>query len=983
MKQLFSILLGLLMVSCSSSELGPKIYQFEGELNSNIIANKSEISLSTNHQRDGKQSLKWDYQNNGSLEFVGDVGFTPFVANNISQDKNTFVMWVYNNKPQQDDLTIEFYKGNQKKTYFTFNLNFSGWRTMWVKYEKDMEGTPVKGIDRFVINAPKNSGTLYFDQIIPTVSVDPRYATRDGQVDFVNMEGDVSVNRHWVARKLFYDLYEQNTNAMDVTSQPKAIDTVRNKMRELYIRAPRNPKDTQKDIASLQQYLLDKVTILGPYNKKVLLKDVLSEEEYNLANDFVLLRPIGILMRNIASDYLSLPNNPLKKQVKDTYIQMLFHLYDQGWDTLSGQGSISHLGYQFRELGESTLLMEDMLRAENINQNTSDMISWFNGTGMIFEDFTTVKGSNVDVLNTLLANMVISALLHSDPATTTKILTQMKLYFDHGILNGPGLVGGFKDDGSGFHHMQQYPAYMIGAMGGFSPILYVFSGTPFAFSPEAHQKSKNYLLAQRRTASGSDLLLSISGRHPNNFFKIKSSPYYYYAIAGSPDKTQNTDIEMARAFLKFDQTSDNAKKLLAMGFRPEETPNGTWTMNMASLQVHRKDEWLVAARGYSRYLVGNETYIANNLYGRYMSYGQFQFMQNGVKNSGFVQEGWDWAHFPGTTAIAVPLEQVKSHISQVDVFSGIEEMLLSEETYAGGNSLNNIGMYAMKLREHPKYNGSHKARKSYFFFDNRVIFLGTGITNNDTVNETHTTIFQNYLGNKNPVSINSNQNHTIITDTIGNTYLIPATYKTMYKAGLQNSFDQAKNTPTSNNFELAYINHAISPTNDSYEYSMLIQGSLVEQEKFAQDQLYTVIQQNNDAHIVKDNQSQTMAYAFFEAQQLENDPYIQEIDVASMILLQNKGDFLELSFVNPDLSLYEGRDDSQYDKKGNFIEVSIYSREWKSNESIPLQSTLVLKGQWSSFEEHENIAIQTIGENTIITLTTSYATPTSLLLQKI
>ena len=60
---------------------------------------------------------------------------------------------------------------------------------------------------------------------------------------------------------------------------------------------------------------------------------------------------------------------------------------------------------------------------------------------------------------------------------------------------------------------------------------------------------------------------------------------------------------------------------------------------------------------------------------------------------------------------------MKSSIAQVDTFSGIEEMLLSDETYSGGNNLNNNGMFAMKLHENPKYNGSHRARKSVFFFD--------------------------------------------------------------------------------------------------------------------------------------------------------------------------------------------------------------------------------------------------------------------------
>ena len=55
--------------------------------------------------------------------------------------------------------------------------------------------------------------------------------------------------------------------------------------------------------------------------------------------------------------------------------------------------------------------------------------------------------------------------------------------------------------------------------------------------------------------------------------------------------------------------------------------------------------------------------------------GTFQILENSLIESGYVQQGWDWAHFPGTTAIALPIDKLKSPISQVDIYSGVEEML--------------------------------------------------------------------------------------------------------------------------------------------------------------------------------------------------------------------------------------------------------------------------------------------------------------------
>ena len=52
------------------------------------------------------------------------------------------------------------------------------------------------------------------------------------------------------------------------------------------------------------------------------------------------------------------------------------------------------------------------------------------------------------------------------------------------------------------------------------------------------------------------------------------------------------------------------------------------------------------------------------------------------------------------------------------------------------------GNFGMKLHEHDKYNGSHRARKSFHFFDGTIVCLGTDIENTNTEYPTETTVFQ-------------------------------------------------------------------------------------------------------------------------------------------------------------------------------------------------------------------------------------------------
>ncbi|MFR3299295.1 MAG: hypothetical protein ACLTQH_05430, partial [Fusobacterium sp.] len=110
---------------------------------------------------------------------------------------------------------------------------------------------------------------------------------------------------------------------------------------------------------------------------------------------------------------------------------------------------------------------------------------------------------------------------------------------------------------------------------------------------------------------------------------------------------------------------------------------------------------------------------------------------------------------------------------------------------------------------------------------------------------------------------------------------------------------------------------------------------------------------------------------------------IKSVDTPSMVLAAPSENKLKLSFVDPDLRLYEGIDITQYGKHGKMIPVNIYSRKWNGNDSIPHTSVLVLKGKYSLTAPKENVSLENKGNETVVKVTTKYAMPVEFELVKI
>ena len=470
--------------------------------------------------------------------------------------------------------------------------------------------------------------------------------------------------------------------------------------------------------------------------------------------------------------------------------------------------------------------------------------------------------------------------------------------------------------------------------------------------------------------------LSMSGRHPDGKGKLVPMHFAMMALAGSPDGKEEYDSGMASSYLRLisDPSIENdspeympkvsnaeerkvAKLLIEKGFRPEPDPQGNIAMGYGCVSVQRRSNWSAVARGHSRYLWAAEHYLGANLYGRYLAHGSLQILTAAPgqtvtpATSGWQQEGFDWNRIPGVTSIHLPLEQLQAKVLNVDSYSGMEEMLYSDEAFAGGLSQQKMnGNFGMKLHEHDKYNGSHRARKSYHFIDGMIVCLGSDIENTNTEFPTETTIFQlavtdkaghdywkNYQGDK-----------KVWVDHLGTGYYVPTPIR-FEKNFPQYSRMQNTGKETKGDWVSLVVDHGKAPKNGSYEYAVLPQTNEALMKKFAKKPTYRVLQQDRNAHIVESVSEQIISYVLFETPETTlPGSLLQRVDTSCLVMTHKESvDKIKLTVAQPDLALYRGPSDEVFDKDGKRIERSIYSRPWIENASGEIPVTVTIKGQWN------------------------------------
>lgn len=944
-----------------------------------ITATHSRLSVSDLHYKDGKHSLEWTFEPGGILELKKDLKFEKKDPTGKDLYLSAFIVWVYNEVPQDATIEFQFLKDGKRCTSFPFGINFSGWRAAWVCYERDMQGTPEEGMNELRIIAPNSKGSLFIDHLITATKVDARQQTADLQVPFVN----AGTTNHWLV------VYQHSLLKPDIELTP--VDDKQRAEMQLLEKRFRDMiytkgKTTDKEVETIRKkYDFYQITYKNGQVSGIPIYMVRASEAYEriipnwdkdmLTKQGVEMRAYFDLMKRIAVAYNNAANPVIREEMKKKFLAMYDHITDQGVAYGSCWGNIHHYGYSVRGLYLAYFLMKDVLRETGKLQEAERTLRWYAITNEVYPK-PEVNGIDMDSFNTQTTGRIASILMMEDTPEKLQYLRSFSRWIDFGCRPALGLSGSFKVDGGAFHHRNNYPAYAVGGLDGATNMIYLFSRTEFAVSELAHETVKNVLLTMRFYCNKLNFPLSMSGRHPDGKGKLVPMHFAMMALAGSPDGKEEYDSEMASSYLRLisDPSIENdspeympkvsnaeerkvAKRLVEKGFRPEPDPQGNIAMGYGCVSVQRRSNWSAVARGHSRYLWAAEHYLGANLYGRYLAHGSLQILTAAPgqtvtpATSGWQQEGFDWNRIPGVTSIHLPLEQLQAKVLNVDSYSGMEEMLYSDEAFAGGLSQQKMnGNFGMKLHEHDKYNGSHRARKSYHFIDGMIVCLGSDIENTNTEFPTETTIFQlavtdkaghdywkNYQGDK-----------KVWVDHLGTGYYVPTPIR-FEKNFPQYSRMQNTGKETKGDWVSLVVDHGEAPKNGSYEYAVLPQTNEALIKKFAKKPTYKVLQQDRNAHIVESVSEQIISYVLFETPETTlPGGLLQRVDTSCLVMTHKESaDKIKLTVAQPDLALYRGPSDEAFDKDGKRIERSIYSRPWIENASGEIPVTVTIKGQWN------------------------------------
>ncbi len=944
----------------------PEILSFEGAVAPAEGSRGAKLSLSDKHYKHGEKALCYAWRKSGTyLSIRQPIAYEHKKTVNSDNSVYTFIFWMYleqplqgsvqplkdyNCSPQgsvqplQDSVRFEFRKAGKVCCWFNYGADFTGWRGAWVAFLRDMQGTPEEGMDELRIYPPAGSkhGTMYLDHIILSSLQDIRHHTADMQAPYINPRTE----NHWLVLlrswRQDYDLPLPETVS---NREKRDVRTIQKRMDKhlLPARSKAEPLSALRERYAV--YQLDKGQGLPIFferygeayehwDKTTSYTAKIGERGLSRANQ--LLYDLAVAYRYA--------DGAERDTLGGMFLRLTRHLLDQGFQAGSAMGTLHHLGYSMRLFYPAMYLMREPLGEAGLLGEVQQAMEWFSGAGEI-KQAPTVIGMDIDAFNTSLEGRLMSVLLMGDGKAQVRALGAFSRWVDNGYRYSNGLSGSFKPDGTIFHHCNHYPAYAVGGLTGAVDALYFLHGTSWAISEESHAILKKSLLAMRTYCNLLTWPLSLSGRHPDGKGHLIPSQFGLLSVCGSPDGTEAVDKELAGAYLRLTRDrNDSTSRLPVRQYRkeyeqagltePEKSPTGSWSYPYSCLQVQRRGDWMVAIKGHSRYIWNTETYEKCNLYGRYLNYGNVQILGSGrpISNfgSGYRQEGFDWAHIPGTTATVRPIDSLRARIENADVNAGFEEMLQSDEAFCNGLSFEGQSAWGMKLHSHDKYDGTLRARKSVFCFENRVICLGTNICS-DYPAPTETTLFQ--------VATTENKaaETAALTDGFGN-YYYPFSDSLYVRSGLQHSRHEETDAPTEGYFTLAALSHGVAPKNAHYEYVAVVQPESVPTEQEVKAS-YRVVQADSAAHIVQDT-SGVVAYVLFEPQAaFEN-------SLPCLLFTQKTAQGMTLRASDPDLHLYEGASDESYDENGKRKERIIYSYKWKDDPSRMSRLRLTLPGQW-------------------------------------
>jgi len=585
----------------------------------------------------------------------------------------------------------------------------------------------------------------------------------------------------------------------------------------------------------------------------------------------------------------------------------------------NGAGNIARMELRMGALCQSVLLMKPFMRGTETYTRTRSLVRHLEMLGRSSghvryyqpygppEPFSNLVQS--DAIQIYSDVPLVSAMLEEEPMRRKEMLRDAQRVFTDSLKTIPGWADTIKPDFVGYHHRGIYGSAYTG---GFIPQaafgVYLLAGTDYAVEAESIANLKQLMLTYRLYCQKYAMPFGIRGRMPvttGNLSRLVFPGVLIYASALGLDDDEMKAVyerlwdpdEVTIGFLFNGGRGKPFRGMYALNMleqlesetiEPEPTPNGFWYKPYGGLAIHRRDNWMAAVKGYSKYIWDYENGNPDeNIYGQYFSHGSLTIFSQGDPvndiDSGYnLNKGWDWYRMPGTTAVHFPLRPQ----------GPLTHRRFSPATFLGGVSIDGQdGLFGMVLNQETFGDGTQidlKARKSVFFVDDFILMLGSGISGGDGTNAVETTLFQSFL----PQGTDFEFNASDLTDPAGNRYYVPDANELRLFNGAQRSYRHNGRDETVGDYAVAWFDHGVSPKDAGYEAGIGVRG--------APRAAYEVVRKDSSLHQVRFPEKSLTGYAFFQPSTTD-DALIKSVSDHCLVMAKQAQDELSVSLANPDL----------------------------------------------------------------------------------
>lgn len=996
---------------------------FEDGIPPGLKATGGELNIDTMRMKHGNKALKWNWVGNSSLVFDSPIGYRKQrdlnsihssesqwqkELNHVTDTENPmfepprgFFLWIYNDQARQQRLRFQFGRKEVVDCQFDFNLNFKGWRTVYIIYDRgDMQGVPREDMTRLTIHAPNiGKGTFYFDVLglslplnprnnaanpqLPHIDHHARYVTQYAQRLFEYSKQQPHFPIEVLTPNLIAEIAKMEARAEDFILTQIEKDELKHKGMS-YLEDDLAKIKIRRDGENIYGRPMAKSSIFEEYfietgiDKKELLKGVVY-----MNRDYC-----GLLIKT-AKLYRSTEDIALKKKLEKIFIDLIDYGLDQGFDEGEGLGWLHHYSYVIRDHAPSMFLMRNVLEKHGRLEKIIRVMKWFNGFNQVYNEDVVYgvpgrKAADADDTQGLLIPRYLTALIMKDSPEKVRDLRHFSSFFSNvTTAYSNALDEVFKPDGTVFHHAGHSCGYGGRALHGAVVTMYLLSHSPFHASNQSYRRMKKVTEAFLGILFTSDLSVP-RGFSGIRFTKYKLPEHFRYIPALMALASENYDQEMAACYKRIIEVVPikNEKDIfweakidkVLRDKTDEFSYKKMRVMPYSSKAVRREgNDWLTTVRGHGKYVYAFESWGA--------PYFAFPlFIGNGFLDVSYPDDlnstspmtddtwhtGYDWRRWPGTTTVRLPYAKMLSRPRIIRDEGG--EYLFSDQSFVGGvESTDGKGIYVFPFKGHDKFDiQSFTGKKSYFFIDDMVVCLGSNI-NCDLPNyQVETTLFQNHLEAKDEAIIGSENTYTQfplqtslsvkspmwLIDNRNTGYYLPSQAKIdfVFERKVQTNPDAHNREEVSGDFASLYIDHGKSPKDAAYRYVVLPDANPSKMESFTQAmngkvKPYKVIRQDNTAHIVASPQTGSTSYAIFDADGMTfKSGIVSKVSKAATFIVSEHEDNVSLTIADPDLNIYDGQDDLLPD--GRRTELSIYEREWFFWPSRASTIQITLDGKW-------------------------------------